>query len=206
LRAQYCDALRVVTRDLSGWNWPAEGIITRALWTRNKWRLYLNLSLVEQSILSNFGTFWLGAIEGAYSDAVQMINRLGRLEKLLELNAPAVIVENERRMIRERQERVDLGWYEPIDPWEGLPPITADGRVKGIVSHRAGEQGGLRDSMRGGAYYQGYITRAMVAIACSAWSMPRCTPCGPPCRSVPSSLPRSISATTSRASLIPYSC
>src|SRR5262245_3573244 len=63
LQGQYEDALRVVTQDLRDWNWPAEGVLTRALWTRNKWRLYPTLSLVQLGILNSFGHFWSGAVE-----------------------------------------------------------------------------------------------------------------------------------------------
>ncbi len=163
LQQQLDDALRVVTRDLHNWSWPGEGITTRALWTRNKWRLFPNLSLIQLCILGSLGDFWSGAVESAYDFAVPRINRLSRLHKLLDLNAPEVIIEAERRMLREREERVDLGWYEPVDPWEGVPPLAADKVVGGILSKRAGEQGELRDETRGG-YYGGHGSNPMVRL------------------------------------------
>lgn len=155
LSAQYEDALRVVTRDPRELAWPADGVATRALWTRNKWRLYPNLSLVELGIVNSVGGFWAGAIEEGYSNAARRLERLSRLHKLNDLNAPEVITENERRMLRKELERTDLGWYEPIDPWDGTPPVPADGTVAGIVTRRAAEQAMLR-VWGGPGYYDGY--------------------------------------------------
>jgi len=163
LQAQFRDALRIVTRDLSTWQWPADGVTTRALWTRNKWRLYANLSLVELCIVDRFGRFWSGIIENAFSDTVQRLNRLGRYHKLIDLKAPEVILENERRMLADVEKRVDLGWYEPIDPWDETPPVPAEGTVAGIVNRRAAEQGALRVSGAGG-YYDGYRANRMLGL------------------------------------------
>jgi hypothetical protein len=163
LNSQYEDALRVATRDLGSWSWPKEGVAIRALWTRNKWRLYLDLSLVQLSIVNSFGHFWSQAIAECFSDAARKINRLSRYHKLVDLNAPEVIVENERRMLRQEEERIDFGWYESIDPWDGTPAIPADQPVQGIVSRRAAEQGALRES-GGGAYYGGYGANHMISL------------------------------------------
>lgn len=163
LQTQLVDALRVVTQDLRDWTWPADGVTSRALWTRNKWRLYVNLSLVQLCVLDSFGELWASAVEDAWTDTAQRIIRLSRLQKLLELNAPAVILDNERRMVRQQEERIDFGWYEPVDPWDGLPPITADLPAGGIVTRRADEQASLRRGGRGG-YYGAYEGNRMVSL------------------------------------------
>jgi hypothetical protein len=164
LGTEFVDALRVVTRDPRDWAWPMEGVAARALWTRNKWRLYLDLSLVQIGLVTSFGNFWSGPIEDCFSSAVHKIQRLARYHKLLELNAPDVIIENERRMLREVEERVDLGWYEPADPWDGSPTVpAADEPVKGVAARRASEQADLRDSnLRG--YYGDYGVNPMVSL------------------------------------------
>jgi hypothetical protein len=162
LRTEYEDALRVVTRDPRDWAWPAEGVTTRTLWTRNKWRLYPNLSLVQFGILNSFGHFWSRAVEDAFSNAARKINRRARYRKLLELNAPDVIIDNERRMVAQEEERIDLGWYEPADPWDGTSPLD-ETSTPGIVVRRAGEQAALRDRGAGG-YYEGYGTNRLVSL------------------------------------------
>lgn len=163
LSAQYQDAIRVVTRDLRNWSWPDEGVSTRAVWTRNKWRLYPNLSMVQLSIVAGFSNFWSATFESVYTDAVHLMNRKARYQKLLELNAPAVIIDNEIRMLAQHEKRVDLGWYEVVDPWDGSRTLPDDGRVSGILSKRASEQGGLRTADRR-PYYDGYGVNRMIAL------------------------------------------
>ncbi|HUE74248.1 MAG TPA: reverse transcriptase domain-containing protein [Pirellulaceae bacterium] len=163
LDQEFRDALGIVTRDPRDWNWPAEGVKARTLWTRNKWRLFPELSLVDLSIVNRFGDFWSGAIQSAYSDATRKINRLSRYHKLLDLKAPEVIIENERRMLRSERERIDLGWYEPVDPWDGTPPLLDDGPVAGIVSRRAHAQAELRE-WTGGGYYGAYGANRLVSL------------------------------------------
>lgn len=161
LLTQFHDALQVATRDMLHWQWPPEGVGSRALWTRNKWRLYLNQTLVEISLTHCFGVFWSSVLESPFTDSIRKINRLSRLAKLLELNAPAVIVENEKRMLRQQEEKIDLEWYERIDPWDGTPVIPADRKVGGIVATRAGLQGRLRHDSAG---YYAYGANAMVQL------------------------------------------
>jgi hypothetical protein len=161
LQTQYFDALHVATRDMLHWHWPAEGIGSRALWTRNKWRLYLNQTLVEISLAHCFGAFWASVLEGPFTDSVRKINRLSRLGKLLELKAPPVIIENEERMLRQHEDKIDLEWYEPVDPWDGTPVIPLDRKVGGIIAVRAGLQGDLRHDSAG---YYAYGANAMVQL------------------------------------------
>ncbi len=165
LQSQFDDALRVVTRDPREWAWPVGGVTTRALWTRNKWRLYPDLSLVQLSVLNSFGRFWAWAVEVAYSDAATRLDRLARLQKLTELNAPEVIVENEKRMLRQVEESIDLGWYEPADPWDETPtvPASVEDFTHGVASRRATAQMELRLPHAGG-YYEGYGANRVVHL------------------------------------------
>ena len=122
-----------------------------------------NLSLVQLGVLNSVGHFWSEAVEEGYTDGVRKLNRLGRYQKLLELNTPDVILENERRMLRREETWPDLGWYEPVDPWDGTPTVPADGKVAGIVFRRAEEQGILRCGAAGG-YYDGYGANRIVGL------------------------------------------
>lgn len=157
LQMQFADVLRVVTADPRQWAWPEPGVSARALWTRNKWRLYLNLSLIELNTLNSFGWFWPKLIEENFTDSARKIHRLARYRKLVDLKSPQVILENERRMFSAQLGRIDLGWYEALDPWDGSAPVPGEEPIKGIVAQRAAQQGALREtSSLGSGYYQGY--------------------------------------------------
>lgn len=161
LQSQLREALRIASRDVLNWQWPAEGIESRAVWTRNKWRLCLSQSLVEICLADCFSNFWGQAIEQNFCDSIQKINRLRRLNKLLDLDAPSVIIDNEERMLRDLEGRLDLGWYEKIDPWDGSQVIPSDRKTGGIIAIRAESQGGLRQNSTG---YYGYDANAMVHL------------------------------------------
>lgn len=161
LSDQFTDALRVVTRDPRDWSWPSSGVAARALWTRNKWRLYPVLSLVDLAVLNAYSDFWTSTIASCYTNAGQRVNREGRLQHLNDLGAPEVITFNERRMLKLEQERICLSWYEETDPWTSQPVVREGEPVRGIVVSRATQQGELRDAAQMG-YGYGEGTNAMV--------------------------------------------
>ncbi len=149
LASQLSEAVRVATRDPRTWSWPLQ-VEPRLLWTRHRWRLYPTLSLVELFCLHESSEFWSSSIDGCYSNSAVLISRRSRLQKLLDLEAPEVIMANERRMLKTEKERLQLDWYEPIDPWTDQPVLCANDEdpVTGIVGKRAYRQSDLRDSKR----------------------------------------------------------
>ncbi|MBW3598660.1 MAG: hypothetical protein KY475_15480 [Planctomycetes bacterium] len=153
LSQQLTDALRVATRDPRDWSWSSSGVPARAQWTRNKWRLYPTLSLVDLAILQAHSDFWSGAIENCYSHTGRRMNRQGRLQKLEDLNAPEVITANERRMLKAEVDRILLPWYEPRDPWTSEPVYQEGEPVRGIVYLRAEKQCEVRDASQMGYGY-----------------------------------------------------
>ena len=161
LSQQFADALRVATRDPRSWSWPSSGVKARAQWTRNKWRLYPTLSLVDLAVLHAHSAFWMDAIESCYSHLGRRMNRQGRLQKLEDLHAPEVIMANERRMLKAELDRVLFAWYEPADPWTSQPNFQEGQPVRGIIYRRAEEQCELRDAARMG-YGYGEGTNPMV--------------------------------------------
>ena len=74
----------------------------------------------------------------------RVINRNNRLKKLLDLNAPGIIVQNEKRML---QEAVDA----LIDNGRRGRPVTGPGNrpLKSLSQKQKGKQGGLRQSLLG---------------------------------------------------------
>jgi hypothetical protein len=155
LERQFSEAIQVATRDPRLWAWPQAGVPARVLWTRNRWRLYPTLSLVDLTTISCCSDFWSSAIDDCYTSAAQMLARRGRLQSLIDLNAPEVIMANEKRMLSMEKEKVLIKWYEPVDPWTQEPVLADDENapVGGIVSARANQQAELRDCGRLGYGY-----------------------------------------------------
>jgi hypothetical protein len=55
---EYATALTILLINLDDWDWPAEGIELRPLWTRTKWRPYLDEDLVTILFLQLIGLRW----------------------------------------------------------------------------------------------------------------------------------------------------
>jgi hypothetical protein len=164
------DALTILLAELHTWNWPAEGLGVRVLWTRNKWRLYLDEDLPTACLLELLGERWIAIFDHLIGDSTSRVHeRRARLKKLSDLNAPAVIVENERRMLREAEQLMDLGFSEEADPWEENetpPTVSTTPDINSIVQMRAREQRILRSLRVGGDYDGEYdaINRAVVLV------------------------------------------
>ncbi len=158
LARQLSDAIRVAGRDPQAWNWPEQGVHPRLLWTRHRWRLYPTLSLVDLLIVNHAAGLWSSALDDCYTSSAVLVNRRGRIQKLVDLRCPEVIMANERRMLAKAKERLLLDWYEQVDPWTTQPVLSDDESepVMGIVSMRAGHQAALREaSMLGYGYDEG---------------------------------------------------
>lgn len=106
-------ALRLAWEDVAAWDWPAEGVAMRPVWTRNRWRLRPVMDLPTAAMVEAVGELVAGLLEVLSGRA--RWNRTQRLRRLEELKAPPVIVDNERRM---RGESVDLlgGFGADDDP------------------------------------------------------------------------------------------
>jgi hypothetical protein len=141
------DALSILMAELHSWDWPVEGLTTRALWTRNKWRLYLYEDLATACLLEILGLLWIDVLDRFIGDRSQVRDRRARLKKLTELKAPQVIVENERRMLREAEQLVDLGSSEEKDIWDTTETPEGwdqDPEYDSILEKRAAAQRSLR--------------------------------------------------------------
>lgn len=163
LESQLSEAMRIASRDLTQWDWPASGAASVALWTRNKWRLYLRLSLVELGLLGTISNYWISAWFDCFSDIPTKLNRMARLAKLRDLEAPQVIIDNEVRMLKRSNDLPDFGWYESVDPWDGTPTMDETLGVSGIVNARAMTQETLR-TVRVGGYYGQTPTNPVVHL------------------------------------------
>ena len=152
LSSQLQSALRIVARDPVKWEWDASGVATAAIWTRNKWRLYPQLSLIELLKASLLPRYWAAQLGDNYASLPAILIRLRRLAKLEDLGAPEVIVSNEIRMLERLQGMPLFDWYESKDPWDQQPVLRGDERPAGIVVQRAEAQAALRDPSPTGYY------------------------------------------------------
>src|SRR5207249_6976372 len=55
---EYAGALTILLNNLDDWDWPAEGFELRALWSRTKWRPYLDEDLLTLLFQSLVGFRW----------------------------------------------------------------------------------------------------------------------------------------------------
>ncbi|MCI0463168.1 MAG: hypothetical protein L0Z62_39990 [Gemmataceae bacterium] len=55
---EFAGALTILINNLAGWNWPQEGFALRPLWSRTKWRPYLDEDLLTQLFQGVVGYRW----------------------------------------------------------------------------------------------------------------------------------------------------
>jgi hypothetical protein len=55
---EYAGALTILLHNLAEWDWPNDGVAPRSLWTRTKWRAYLDEELVDLLLLQLIGLRW----------------------------------------------------------------------------------------------------------------------------------------------------
>jgi hypothetical protein len=167
LRKELADALTIVVAELDAWDWPADGFAARALWTRNKWRLYLDEDLPTACLLEVLGRRWLDVLSIVLFPH-NVTERRARLQKLLQLDAPQVIIENERRMLRQAMEIANLGSEDEDKTWEDTgPAAAAEPESDSVVVQRAAYRRSLREVHAGGDYGDGYggdVNRAVVLV------------------------------------------
>jgi len=91
-------ALRMAWEDLAGWDWTGE-VCWEARWSGTRWRVVPQPGLVDLLTVELLGSCVARLVDRVTGDGRR--SRLARLTRLEELNAPAIIVENERRMCAE---------------------------------------------------------------------------------------------------------
>jgi hypothetical protein len=120
------DALTIFLAELGAWDWSAEGLGVRPLWTRNKWRLYLDLDLPTTCLLEAVGVRWVFLWEELFGRSGTAQAYRARLRKLQSLNAPQVIIENERRQLERARQMAFLGLPDEGGGWdaEDTPSVS----------------------------------------------------------------------------------
>lgn len=132
LSGELADALTLLGTGPDALQWPAGGVATRAVWTKNKWRLYTDQNLPTTCLLDLLAVRWerelFDVIGGGRGEQVE--DRRHRLERLRELNAPKIIIDNERQLLAEAEAQLrasgpNLSTTEPGDVWD---PRSRPGR------------------------------------------------------------------------------
>jgi hypothetical protein len=116
---ELADALALMIDHVDEWRWPEEGVRAFAKKTGDKWRLFLDEDLPSAIFLSIYGKYLRhitatpahkryspsGVKRQGYIMATpsrsQYINRLLRIARLQDLNAPDIILQNEYRLLEE---------------------------------------------------------------------------------------------------------
>jgi reverse transcriptase-like protein len=168
LRKELADALTILLAELDTWDWPAEGLSTRALWTRNKWRLYLDEDLPTACLLEIIGERWIMILDHVIGDPTAGRTVANRLKKLIDIKAPESIIEVERQRLRQFRQSISLGYYEERDIWEpaetGSAPEEAESNS--VIEKRALELRSLRTFWQSSGYGDDYssLDRAVLLV------------------------------------------
>lgn len=154
----FADALTIALAHLDEWDWPEDGVRVQARWTRTKWRLFTEEGLPDAALLEVLGMRWQSVLETVLGRTFSKRQR--RLARLLELEAPEVIVDNERRMLKN-----PAGLHLMLDAniWlnrDDAQARAADqrhfyGEGRSIYTQRAEMQDHLRDFDHFAAYGSG---------------------------------------------------
>lgn len=152
LQKELADAITIMFGDIAGWDWPPAGVAPYAIWTQNKWRLYVEEDLPTACLLDILGQRWVQLLERMLGDLRRKTQ--SRVRKLQSLNAPQVILENEYRRL---QQLSQLEGDEEFDLWKDfLPPAPTHAQqlpaYRSVVDQRTLAQRDLRNLMVAGDY------------------------------------------------------
>jgi hypothetical protein len=113
LLKELVDALTIMIEHLDEWHWPEDGVRGRIVDARTKWRLFLHEDLPTACLLELIGVRWSSSIlHGLFS--ANRFTRSVRLQRLIELEAPEFLIENERRFLKESE---GLSYPPTVDIW-----------------------------------------------------------------------------------------
>jgi hypothetical protein len=120
LFGELTDALRILISERATWDWPSEGLRTRSLWARIRWRLYLDTDLPNVCLLQTLGKNLASLIEQQIADSSTLQQRRSRVRKLITIRAPESIVEFTQGQLQDAEQVASLEGYEPAGLWGSL--------------------------------------------------------------------------------------
>lgn len=152
LRRELADALTIELANLDEWMWPLEGVATQAVWTRNKWRLYLKPELPIACLLEVVGVRWQSLLKRLVSKQIDA--RKPSLEPIAML--PAMFSSEGYLFPRRVRRHLTVGrdiWAKQEDE-EVFDMALRQGEDGSIFQQRAEMQSKLRDIRPLDAYQQ----------------------------------------------------
>ncbi|MFD0599575.1 hypothetical protein ACFQZ4_50685 [Catellatospora coxensis] len=97
LAGELADVLTLLGTGPDALQWPAGGVVARAVWTRNKWRLYTDQDLPTTCLLDVLARRWEKELSDVFGDWRQRQAEDHRLERLWALNAPKAVLDGEQQ-------------------------------------------------------------------------------------------------------------
>ncbi|MEU8004282.1 reverse transcriptase domain-containing protein [Catellatospora sp. NPDC049111] len=97
LSAELADVLTLLGTGPDALQWPAGGVVTRAAWTRNKWRLYTDQDLPTTCLLDVLARRWERELSDVFGDWRQRQAADHRSELLWALNVPKSVTDGEQQ-------------------------------------------------------------------------------------------------------------
>jgi hypothetical protein len=154
LRGELSDALAILLAELDTWDWPPGGVAVRPLWTRNKWRLYLDLDLPTVSMLEGVGVSWVFIWNELSGSAAE--ERAARSKKPPRLAAALAAISQPLRRL-EQQLRLNPLLAPPDDrvPWAeetGFSEEIEPTELRSVRQQRREQLDGLRHFPVGSDY------------------------------------------------------
>jgi hypothetical protein len=152
LQKELADALTILLAELHTWDWPRDGLATRALWTRNKWRLYLDVDLPTACLLEMLGEFWTRFLSRVLGYNEELLQHQQRLRNLLQMKASKPAIDQELRLLRQAKDLspLDAAWEDTA--WEETADELTGESAEGIVVQRQRCQARLRTFRVGNPY------------------------------------------------------
>ncbi|MCU0496982.1 MAG: reverse transcriptase domain-containing protein [Anaerolineae bacterium] len=119
---ELADALTILIDHLDEWDWDQAGIGSQIVWTRNKWRLFLDEDLATACLLHVLGVRWQGVIDSIYDH--QKLIRLMHAQTLQHYGAPQLIVDHEGKL-----KKTSLMWLPLVNVWEKFDLLTPEDQL-----------------------------------------------------------------------------
>lgn len=155
LLKELTDALTIFLSELDNWDWPLQGLDVRTLWTRNKWRPFLDVDLPTACLLEAVDMSWMFIWEEMLAERHTVAECRRRLRKLQKSNAPSVLIDNAQHQLDLARQGAFLQLSDECDPWTGgeAPPSDEEEAAGDSVrSYRLEMLNSLRVFPVGGDY------------------------------------------------------
>ena len=111
LQKELADALTLMLEHIEEWVWPEEGLPTRAHWTPNKWRLFIEESLPNACFLEILGRRWSAFLQTVFQQEQQ-----ARLKQLRRAQSGQP---GEREQASQFHQTAGLSLLGEVDIWAG---------------------------------------------------------------------------------------